>query len=317
MNLHCLEYFIALEQTGNMTRAAEMLYVSQSNISQFLASEEKKIGKPIFSRVNGKYVPTEIGRVYIDYAKQMLELKRQFDTRLSALASPETIRIGYTSSTASKMLEQISPSFQALHPGSKVNSLDVSNLDTAIHFLANGKLDLAFVTTHSKHLYDGPTKILAKEEIFLGVPASHPVCSLFEGSAHPRLSAHKIIQLFGDSTFILPSEGSCIRRLVDDFFAAASCTYTDALYAASVFTIADMIACGLGVGFVPAICLTPPNPAIRYFSLTPKIYRLHAIYRRSDGSSDLLNDLVRFAVHYYKNIYSSKSPKSSPAEGPC
>lgn len=62
MNLRYLEYFIVLAETGNMTRAAQKLYISQSNLSQYLSHEEKRIGKKLFQRVNGRYVPTPARR---------------------------------------------------------------------------------------------------------------------------------------------------------------------------------------------------------------------------------------------------------------
>ena len=53
MNSKSLEYMIALSKTGSMTHAAKELYVSQSNLSQFLKNEEAELGTKLFTREQG------------------------------------------------------------------------------------------------------------------------------------------------------------------------------------------------------------------------------------------------------------------------
>lgn len=308
VNLRYLEYLIALEETGNMTKAAQKLFISQSNLSQFLSHEEKSLGKKLFIRSGGKYTPTPAGALYIEYAKNMLALTRQFNQKLAALSGPTQIHIGTTSSTAIRMLEDILPKYRLLHPEEEVSILDCSNIDTAIYSLERGNMDLVFVTAHTDKLYQGPCRILAKEELFLAVPANNPSCARYDGIPFPRLTAQKILQLFPLCPFILPYRGSSIRYLVDDFFKDFLLNYHLIHNASDITAILNMVASGLGLGFIPLNRLQE-NPKIKYFSLSPKIYRLHAVFIKPGASAENYRDLIDHAVRYYKkNITGTSLP---------
>ena len=48
MNLRQMEYLLAIVETKNNSRAAERCYISQSDMSQQLASVEKELGASMF-----------------------------------------------------------------------------------------------------------------------------------------------------------------------------------------------------------------------------------------------------------------------------
>lgn len=304
VNLRCLEYLIALEETGNMTKAAQKLFISQSNLSQFLSNEEKHLGKKLFIRTNGKYMPTPAGTLYTEYARNVIALTQQFTRKLSDLSNPTQIRIGTTSTTAIHMLEDILPKYRLLHPEEEVNTLDCSNIDTAIYSLENGSMDIVFATAHTDKLYQGPFRILAREELFLAAPASHPASSLHTDNS--KLTAQKILQLFPLCPFILPYRGSSIRYLVDDFFKESVFDRHLIHNASDLSTILDMVANGLGLGFIPLSRLTK-NPSIQYFSLSPKINRLHAAFINPNAESEYYKDLIDLAARYYRKHITSLS----------
>ena len=61
MDTRYLEYILVLAETGNMTRAASKLFISQPTLSQFLAKQEQEIGTPLFLRTGGVYTPHPCG----------------------------------------------------------------------------------------------------------------------------------------------------------------------------------------------------------------------------------------------------------------
>ena len=74
MDIRYLKYILALAETGNMTRAAKSLYVSQPTLSQFLTKQETELGSPLFQRSNGTYTLTSAGILYAEYARKVLSL---------------------------------------------------------------------------------------------------------------------------------------------------------------------------------------------------------------------------------------------------
>lgn len=58
MRLRHIEVFHAVYSSGSVTRAAEILNVSQPSISKVLAHAEQQLGYPLFDRTRGKLIPT-------------------------------------------------------------------------------------------------------------------------------------------------------------------------------------------------------------------------------------------------------------------
>lgn len=50
MNFKILEYIVAIAETGNVTKAAERLFISQSGLNQQLIKLETELGTPLFHR---------------------------------------------------------------------------------------------------------------------------------------------------------------------------------------------------------------------------------------------------------------------------
>lgn len=96
VNLEWYRTFKAIYQNGNLTRAAEELFVSQPNVSIQLASLESYIGHKLFERLPRKLVPTEYGKLlYTQIVEPVENLERvEVEFRKSALKREENISIG-------------------------------------------------------------------------------------------------------------------------------------------------------------------------------------------------------------------------------
>jgi len=77
MDLNEIEYFLALAVFGNISRAAEHLYISQSALSQFLTKSEKKLGVKLFDRDHTGLTLTDAGHTYYDAAVRIEEIRKK------------------------------------------------------------------------------------------------------------------------------------------------------------------------------------------------------------------------------------------------
>ena len=68
MNYSKLDYFITIAETGNLTKAAENLYVSQPSLSQYLKRLENSLGAELFDRNSSPLRLTYAGEKYYAYA---------------------------------------------------------------------------------------------------------------------------------------------------------------------------------------------------------------------------------------------------------
>ena len=63
MELRELRYFLAVAQKGNITKAAESLYLAQPSLSKQMQNLEKEIGLPLFVRGSRTIGFTETGQL--------------------------------------------------------------------------------------------------------------------------------------------------------------------------------------------------------------------------------------------------------------
>ncbi len=73
LNYHHLRYFRAVAVEGTLTRAAERLNISQSALSIQIRQLEQSLGQPLFHRRNRSLVPTEAGRIALEYAESIFK----------------------------------------------------------------------------------------------------------------------------------------------------------------------------------------------------------------------------------------------------
>lgn len=73
LNFHHLNYFRVVAHTGNLTKAAEQLHVSQSALSTQIRQLEDQLGQALFERQHRRLILTEAGRVALDYADSIHE----------------------------------------------------------------------------------------------------------------------------------------------------------------------------------------------------------------------------------------------------
>ncbi|HBY07594.1 MAG TPA: LysR family transcriptional regulator, partial [Chloroflexi bacterium] len=59
MEIHQLEYFIAITETESFSKAAQRCNVAQPSLSQQIIKLEHEIGQPLFDRLGRKVVLTE------------------------------------------------------------------------------------------------------------------------------------------------------------------------------------------------------------------------------------------------------------------
>lgn len=301
MDTRYLNYILVLAETGNMTRAAEKLFISQPTLSQFLTKQEREIGMPLFRRHNGTFTLTSAGKLYADYARTVLKLTEELESNLQNLSNVNKIRIGTSSSRAIQMVNSILVDFRKQYPQIELyvsdGSLAVNN-----RLIEENQIDIAFITASSLEPWKNYSLELKREEIVLAISkelASHSLPVDDTGAFLP-LTGKQLIEHFKDSPFILQRKGSCIRALVDTFLEKQDFSPSIACSTNNAQSIRDMAASNIGIGFIPA-CHTRPDPNICYISLKPKIYRTHAIlYRPTLTMQPVYQYLINLAVKYAK-----------------
>ena len=71
MTLQQLHYILTIAETGSMNKAAELLYVSQPNLTSTVKELEKEFGFAVFHRSGRGVTPTRDGAELLTYARQV------------------------------------------------------------------------------------------------------------------------------------------------------------------------------------------------------------------------------------------------------
>jgi DNA-binding transcriptional LysR family regulator len=113
-----LECFLAVARLGNLSRAAEEMYLTQPTLTARLKALEEELGDPLFVRTSRGMRLTEAGREFLDYAERIVGSFEEGKRRLEELrgASGGRLRIGASPGVGTYALPGLLERFAAAHP---------------------------------------------------------------------------------------------------------------------------------------------------------------------------------------------------------
>ena len=123
MEIRVLRYFLETAREGNMTRAAERLFISQPTMSKQLKELENELGTKLFIRSNYSIKLTEAGMLLRDRAEDILSLVDKTEAEFKSLEEADSgdIFVGALESEAMSLFAEAVCSLQKKHPGIRCN----------------------------------------------------------------------------------------------------------------------------------------------------------------------------------------------------
>ena len=146
MELRVLRYFLETAREGNMTRAAERLYISQPTMSKQLKELEQELGAKLFVRSNYSVRLTEAGMLLRDRAEDILSLVEKTEAEFKSLEEVNSgdLFIGAPESEAMGLIAEVIREVQSRYPRIRCNIYS-GNLTDVSERLDKGLLDFAIV----------------------------------------------------------------------------------------------------------------------------------------------------------------------------
>jgi molybdate transport repressor ModE-like protein len=165
---------------GSFSAAADALYLSQSAVSQQIATLEKEVGMQLLDRARGGPKLTDAGRVLVGHAEAAIARLDEAERELAAIAGLEggELRLASFPSASATVLTEAVSVFHGRHPKVRLTIAEAEP-EQSLPRLKGGELDLAlsfdYPSVPSAPDRDLELTLLLAESMHLALPKTHPL----------------------------------------------------------------------------------------------------------------------------------------------
>lgn len=140
-----IEAFLTVQRTGSISKAADLLYISQSSLSIRLRTLEREVGCSLFARSKGSraMVLTPEGKQFLPLARQYRELEKKMLALGRGVSAEQRLRVSALNSIGNYLLPIAYQRFTKLHPDILLEIQDMTTI-SAMEAIAWDKLDISF-----------------------------------------------------------------------------------------------------------------------------------------------------------------------------
>lgn len=113
-----IDFFLTVATCGSISKAADLLFISQPALSRCIGNLENKLNQKLFIRTLAGIELTEAGKVYLEYAKEVKSLDSTMRFRMKHIADKKKkqIRIGMSLTVASLLATRIADEVMKRYP---------------------------------------------------------------------------------------------------------------------------------------------------------------------------------------------------------
>ncbi|CAL9674740.1 LysR family transcriptional regulator [Streptomyces sp. enrichment culture] len=173
-----LRNFAMVAQEGNLTRAAERLFMAQPSLTKQVRNLESKLGVELFERSRTGMTLTRAG---LELARNVPNLLGSWDsllqrTRKAAESDARVLTVGFMASAANEFTQPILSEFGLLRPGWHVRLRQTEWSDPTAG-LATDEADVALLRIPFPGQEALRYEVLITEPRWIALPADHPLRS--------------------------------------------------------------------------------------------------------------------------------------------
>lgn len=238
MTLRHLRLFIEVYKTGNITKAAENMNMTQPTVTRAIQELERHYDIVLFDRINHKLMITDSGKRFYHFASKVVELYDDMEQSVTDHQEKGTISIGATMGIGSYLLPKLIVKYKELHPNVMVKSL-ISDYQNIQESLENNKIDIALIegAIYNEEMEHEP---FIKDPLVLLLPPNDPLSKL------PGLSFDDI----KDRPFLLKEEGGNGRGFIEEVFSSHGVLLDPIMESSSTHALVQAVHAGLGISIL-------------------------------------------------------------------
>lgn len=240
-NLYRVFYYVVKHK--NLTKASEVLYISQPAVSSSIKELEGQVGKALLERKNKGVEPTTFGLLLYEKIKpeiENLEKLENLGERFDDL-NFGVLRIGCSSSNLNQIVGSYLRTFASAFPNIKIIMKRASEKELKA-MLEENQLDVIFV---NKTPFPQNFVCVREYEIKYNIIGNADMKNKYPEDEISLCD-------FPECDLILPSKNNNSRKFIDEFFEQQNKLLTSKYELDNYIMLFDFVKKGLGIAFVNA-----------------------------------------------------------------
>ena len=234
-NLSSYRIFYTVANTGNISKAAKELYISQPAISKSIQKLEESVGCKLFSRSSRGVVLTDEGKLLYEHVSEAFETLTMGEEKLK-----RSIEIGVSSTLCKYLLLPYLKEFIRQNPHISI-SISCQSTNDTLKLLEDNKIDIGLIgkPENLKNIhFDFLEEI---EDIFVAAK------DYLRNLKARGIQKDHILQ---SSTLMLLDKNNMTRQYIDDYLQENQIIIKDSIDISDMDLLIDFARIGVGVACV-------------------------------------------------------------------
>ncbi len=273
LNLRQIEAFKAVVENGTVSRAAEMLNMSQPAMSQLIAHLEMDTGLKLFDRVKGRLAPTEQGMMLFEEVTRIFGGVRQVENAVEAIRRQRQGRlaVGVSPALASFFIQRATASFMKDRSG-VLCTVETLNSAWIVERLISRKLDVGLVGSNFENPYMTFEPLMDLPLVCV-MPLDHPL------AAKDHVEPHDLDQM----PFVGFSMDTYTAQRIAEALDKYGVQVHQVAFANEGRTLCEFAAAGLGVALVHPLLASGLEHQLAVRRFEPEIMFNFKLCQSADG----------------------------------
>lgn len=239
-NLEWYRVFYWVATTGSLSKAAEVLFITQPAISYAIKQLEGSLGGKVFYRNARGVTLTAEGKVLFKYIEQAYGFIAKAEQQIAEMHQLQRgeIRIGANDTLSKHYLLPYLESFHLAFPKLRIQVTNRTSMET-VQLLKDGRIDLGIVNLPIEDSQLRVIETMVLQDCFV-------VGEKFKELASEVISLQQLSEL----PLILLEKGSSIRSYIDQYSQHLGITLKPEIELGSLDLVAQFARIGLGISCV-------------------------------------------------------------------
>jgi len=268
-----LEGLLEVARTGNVTRAAEALGITQSALSARMRSLETELGSPLITRTSHGVRLTPAAHSLLPYARRVVDTIANARVAVIGLAPAARLALGAAPAVSTYVLPAILKRFRALHPDVRA-SVRTGHSEEVLEMVLTDEVEIGLIRSIRHRNVE--SHMLFDDELVLVARPEHRFA---------RTGRIGLAEIAAEQLIMFDRESSYTEQ-TSALFRDAGIVLRDVMELDNIDAAKKMVEQGLGIALLPGSAVRDElrSGALRAVEISgtrPIRHRMVAIRRRS------------------------------------